>query len=71
MDVKIVDEFLSLSDLRKAYHISTQAEWSVQASKPGDSQFLIYDVSSVTFFCEHIFGKLSQYLDGNYKIQRI
>ena len=71
MDIKIVDDFLSLSDLRKAYHISTEAAWNIQASKPNDSQFLIHDVSNITFFCEHIFGKLRQYLDGNYKIQRI
>ena len=71
MDIKIVDDFLSLSDLRKAYHISTEAPWNIQASKPNESQFLIHEVSNITFFCEHIFGKLRQYLDGNYKIQRI
>ena len=55
MDIKIVDDFLSLSDLRKAYHISTEAAWNIQASKPNDSQFLIHDVSKHNFFLRTYF----------------
>ena len=74
MDVKYVDSFLDKIDFKKVKERTVDASWTLQCSDPTNKDnmdFLYLDVSNEEFYNKYLFDKVKQYLDGEYKLERI
>ena len=76
-EVKIVDEFLSEEDLKKAideYNTKGISKWVLQSSgfKPDELQFLKCDLDDDKFYSTYLYEKVVNQLDqGQYGLSRV
>ena len=76
MEIKIVNNFLSVDDFRtataKLNSHDENSPWYVHKSDDVDSSsFLVRWLNQDEFFTEYIFNQIKEHLDGDYELERV
>ena len=76
MEIKIVNNFLSVDDFRtataKLNSHDENSPWYVHKTDDDDSSsFLVRWLNQDEFFTEYIFNQIKEHLDGDYELERV
>ena len=70
--IKIIDNFLSVDDLKIIIKNISDLSWVTQSSKPEDnSSFLMSDVSHQEFFNNYLYKKVTSTLKKDVELERV